>query len=142
MKTNSDWAPGPDLRILGAERQGAGWVVTAEAPGPGCCPGCDRPSRCRHGWRVRHLQDLPVQGAAVTLNLKVGRWRCRSPRCDRRTFTTRLPLIAEPFVRRTRRGQDPPYVPLGQFFQGTAYRSSVSDIPRGSFTLFWGVRKS
>jgi peptide/nickel transport system substrate-binding protein len=38
--------------------------------------------------------------------------------------------------------QDPPYVPLGQFFQGTAYRSSVSDIPSGSFTLFWGVRKS
>src|ERR1700753_4297328 len=70
MKTNSDWAPGPDLRILGAERQGAGWVVTAEAPGPGCCPGCDRPSRCRHGWRVRHLQDLPVQGADATLNLK------------------------------------------------------------------------
>jgi transposase len=106
MKTNSDWAPGPDLRILGAERQGAGWVVTAEAPGPGCCPGCDRPSRCRHGWRVRHLQDLPVQGAAVTLNLKVGRWRCRDLRCNRRTFTAHLPLIAEPFARRTRRVSD------------------------------------
>lgn len=38
--------------------------------------------------------------------------------------------------------QDPPYVPLGQFFQATAYRSSVSAVPRGSFTLFWGVRKS
>lgn len=106
MKTNSDWAPGPDLRILGAERQGAGWVVTAEAPGPGCCPGCDRPSRCRHGWRVRHLQDLSVQGAAVTLNRKVGPWRCRDPRCDRRTFTAHLPLIAEPFARRTHRVSD------------------------------------
>src|ERR1700744_6790793 len=95
MKTNSDWAPGPDLRILGAERQGAGWFVTAEAPGPGRCPGCDRPSRCPQGWRVRHLQALPVQGAAVTLNLKVGRWRCRDLRCNRRTFTAHLPLIAE-----------------------------------------------
>jgi transposase len=108
MKTYSDWAPGPDLRILAAERQGVRWVVTAEAPGPGCCPGCDRQSQCRHGWRVRHLQDLPVQGAAVTLNLKIGRWRCRDPRCDRRTFTARLPLIAEPFARRTRRVSDLP----------------------------------
>jgi transposase len=91
---------------LAAERQGAGWVVAAEAPGLGRCPGCDRQSQCRHGWRVRHLQDLPVQGAAVTLNLKVGRWRCRDPHCDRRTFTARLPLIAEPFVRRTRRVSD------------------------------------
>jgi len=52
------------------------------------------------------LQDLPVQGAAVSLNLKVGRWRCRDPRCHRRTFTACLPLIAEPFARRTRRVSD------------------------------------
>ena len=45
-------------------------------------------------------------GAAVTLHLKVGRWRCRDLHCDRRTFTTRLLLIAEPFVRRTRRVSD------------------------------------
>jgi hypothetical protein len=42
------------------------------APGTGCCPTGDRQFRCRHGWRARHLQDLPVQAAAVTLNLKVG----------------------------------------------------------------------
>jgi peptide/nickel transport system substrate-binding protein len=38
--------------------------------------------------------------------------------------------------------QNPPYVPLGQFFQATAYRNTVSGILRGSFTLFWNVRKS
>ena len=37
--------------------------------------------------------------------------------------------------------QDPPYIPLGQFFQATAYRNTVSDVLRGSFTLFWNVRK-
>lgn len=37
--------------------------------------------------------------------------------------------------------QDPPYVPLGQFFQATAYRNTVSGVLRGSFTLFWNVRK-
>lgn len=36
--------------------------------------------------------------------------------------------------------RDPPYLPLGQFFQPTAYRKSVSDVPRGAFSLFWNVR--
>jgi peptide/nickel transport system substrate-binding protein len=38
--------------------------------------------------------------------------------------------------------EDPPYFPLGQFFQATAYRSTISNIPRGSFSLFWGIKKS
>jgi peptide/nickel transport system substrate-binding protein len=38
--------------------------------------------------------------------------------------------------------QNPGYFPLGQFFQATAYRSNVSNIPRGSFSLFWGIKKT
>jgi peptide/nickel transport system substrate-binding protein len=38
--------------------------------------------------------------------------------------------------------KDPPYVPLGQFFQTTAYRNTLSGIPRGSFSLFWNMRKA
>jgi peptide/nickel transport system substrate-binding protein len=38
--------------------------------------------------------------------------------------------------------QDVPYLPLGQFFQPTAYRKSVTGVPRGAFTLFWGVQKA
>lgn len=38
--------------------------------------------------------------------------------------------------------QNPPYYPLGQFFAATAYRTNLSNIPRGSFTLFWGIQKS
>ena len=37
--------------------------------------------------------------------------------------------------------ESPPYYPLGQFFQATAYRRTVSNIPRGSFSLFWGIKK-
>jgi len=37
--------------------------------------------------------------------------------------------------------QDVPYVPLGQFFQPTAYRRGVSGIPKG-FAQFYGVRKA
>ncbi len=36
--------------------------------------------------------------------------------------------------------RDPPYIPLGQFFQATAYRRNVTGIPRGAFSLFWNVR--
>jgi peptide/nickel transport system substrate-binding protein len=36
--------------------------------------------------------------------------------------------------------QDPPYLPLGQFFQSTAYRSNITGIPRGSFSLFWNLQ--
>lgn len=38
--------------------------------------------------------------------------------------------------------QNPPYYPLGQFFQATAYRNTISNVPRGSFSLFWGIKKS
>jgi len=37
--------------------------------------------------------------------------------------------------------ENPGYYPLGQFFQATAYRSNVSNVPRGSFSLFWGIKK-
>jgi peptide/nickel transport system substrate-binding protein len=36
--------------------------------------------------------------------------------------------------------RDPPYYPLGQFFQATAHRSNITDIPRGAFSLFWNIR--
>jgi peptide/nickel transport system substrate-binding protein len=34
-----------------------------------------------------------------------------------------------------------PYIPLGQIFQPTAYRSDIQDIVRASIPLFWGVRR-
>jgi peptide/nickel transport system substrate-binding protein len=38
--------------------------------------------------------------------------------------------------------QDPPYIPLGQFFQATAYRREITGIPRGAFSLFWGIGRA
>jgi peptide/nickel transport system substrate-binding protein len=38
--------------------------------------------------------------------------------------------------------QNPGYYPLGQFFQATAYRSTLTNIPRGSFSLFWGIKRA
>jgi transposase len=51
---------------------------------------------------VRGLQDLPIQGAPTTLELRSGRWKCRNEQCARRTFAEKL-AIALPFARKTRR---------------------------------------
>ena len=35
-----------------------------------------------------------------------------------------------------------PYIPLGQYFQPTAFRSDIKDIVKAAFPLFWGVRRA
>lgn len=65
------------------------------------CPICDQVSRCRHSEYERRLQDLPWQGFAVELRLKVRRFRCRNPACSRKIFAEPLPAVAHPRARRT-----------------------------------------
>jgi peptide/nickel transport system substrate-binding protein len=38
--------------------------------------------------------------------------------------------------------QDVPYIPLGQYFQATAYRRTLGGIIQGGFPIFWNVNKS
>jgi transposase len=49
------------------------------------------------------LADLPWSAHAVTIWLQVRRLFCRNARCEHRIFTERLPGIAVPWARRTRR---------------------------------------
>jgi Transposase/zinc-finger of transposase IS204/IS1001/IS1096/IS1165 len=72
-------------------------------PEVGSCPGCREPSTRRHSRYFRHLQDLPVQGAAVMVKMRVSRWRCLKRECERETFTDQLPEIVCPRARRTQR---------------------------------------
>ncbi|WP_459179040.1 transposase family protein [Rhizobium mongolense] len=59
------------------------WVVSACGPESGICPDCRHQSRSRHGWSYRRLQDLPIQGNAVTVKLQLSRWRCTYRQCRR-----------------------------------------------------------
>jgi transposase len=95
-----DWAPGPDVRVLGVERDGDRWVISAVGPEVGSCPRCREASTRRHSRYFRHLQDLPVQGAAVVVKMQVSRWRCLNRECERKTFTDQLPEIVCPHARR------------------------------------------
>jgi transposase len=68
-----------------------------------CCPLCGRRSKRVHSRYERTLADLPWGAYAVTIRLQVRRLFCRNAGCERRIFTERLPGIAVPWARRTRR---------------------------------------
>lgn len=106
MKTDSEWLPGPGVKVSVANRTDDGWIVFAVMSGDARCPVCATGSSRRYGWCVRHLQDLPTHGAAVKLALRVARWRCLNPDCIRQTFGDRLPQIVVPNGCRTRRVVD------------------------------------
>ena len=44
-----------------------------------------------------------MQGRAVRIRLRVGRWRCRNPICPRQIFCERLPKVAREHAQETKR---------------------------------------
>ena len=91
------------LALCNVEKVEQGWVVEAVTRNAAACPDCGRPSTARHSSYVRHLTDLPMQGLAVKIKLRVGRWRCRNSHCARKIFAERVPAVAAPHRQRTER---------------------------------------
>ncbi len=96
-------APLPEIRILKTVKDKDVLVVTAAGLGARRCPDCGTASTSRKGGYVRQLQDLPVQGMAVRLEVRMTRWRCRNDECDRHSFVEGLEKSAPSHARRTRR---------------------------------------
>src|SRR3954463_9670308 len=67
------------------------------------CPLCGKRSKRVHSRYERTLADLPWGAYAVTIRLRVRRLFCRNSSCERRIFAERLPELALPWARRTRR---------------------------------------
>jgi transposase len=79
-------------------------VATLEATSPrSTCPVCGIWSEAIHSRYQRTIADLPWGDQAVHLRLQVRRFFCRQPNCVRRIFTERLPSVAAPYARRSRR---------------------------------------
>jgi len=38
--------------------------------------------------------------------------------------------------------QDVPYIPMGEYWQSTAYRKDLVDVLPGCFAVFWGIRRA
>ncbi|GAA4550482.1 transposase [Pseudonocardia xishanensis] len=53
-----------------------------------------------HAWQVRHLNDLPVAGRRMVLELRVRRL-CTDTSCLQRTFREQIPLLSVKTARRT-----------------------------------------
>jgi hypothetical protein len=86
-KTNLAFGPGIVVRgVVFRER----WFVSADGAGARSCPDCAGASVSPHRWHVRRLQDRPIQGAPVVLELRLGRWRCLNEACERKTFVERV----------------------------------------------------
>jgi transposase len=79
------------------------WVVKADASGEARCPDCKLQSTRRHSSYLRRLQDLPVQGAIVELQVSVTRWRCSNSLCVRQTYVDRIDQVIKPYSRETGR---------------------------------------
>ncbi len=90
------------LEEIAADEAGITLVLRARYP-TACCPCCGEVAMRIHSWYTRTLGDLPWQGLAVAVRLRTRRWRCDNPACARRIFTERLPTVAPPHARRTRR---------------------------------------
>jgi len=73
----------------------------AQGPDHARCPRRRQVSTARHSRYVRTLKDLPAVGATVSLQIRVGRWRCGTRACAVRFFADRLPDVAEFRGRRT-----------------------------------------
>jgi transposase len=103
MEVKPRWEPGPGIRVVDAEFCGERWIVKADASGDARCPSCRRQATRRHSFYVRRLQDLPVQGTIVELQVSMTRWRCCNQLCDRRTFAAQADQVIKPYARQTGR---------------------------------------
>ena len=101
MRKKIQLAFGPGIEVEEIELRHGRWVLSARAAGERSCPVCGELSTSRHDWHHRRLQDLPVQGTPLLLDLRLGRWRCLNERCSRKTFVERVPSVAAPMARRT-----------------------------------------
>jgi transposase len=103
------WTPadilrsGGSLTLLSVATTTDGVIVEAEGPASARCPSGRHESVARHSRCWRTIKDLPAHGHAVTLRVRVGRWRCHNASCARSIFADRLGGVAAPRVQHTDR---------------------------------------
>jgi transposase len=100
--TSADILPsGGSLTLLGIATTTDGVIVEAEGSESAHCPSCRHQSVARHSRYWRTIKDLPAHGQAVTLHVRVGRWRCHNARRTQAIFANRLGGVAAPRVQHT-----------------------------------------
>ena len=96
--------PGSDIQILHVRDEEDAYVVFATSSAPARCPDCEASSASRHGTHRRRLQDLPIQGLPVTLQVSLPALALPETRTVRgRPSPVASAETARPFARRTDR---------------------------------------
>jgi transposase len=94
--TDVDAGPGGMLEV---------WAVT-DHPGAAACPDCGTASSRVHETVLARPRDVRRAGDPVAVRWVKRRWKCQDERCERKTFTERLPQVP-PRCRITRRLRRP-----------------------------------
>jgi transposase len=81
----------PAMIVHSVSRVRDHWVVEAESCAVPRCPSCGAVSERQHSWYQRNPCELPVQGIPVVIRLRVRKWHCDAPACERSIFAERLP---------------------------------------------------
>jgi transposase len=84
----------PAMIVHSVSRAEVQWVIDAESHSMPRFPSCGTVSARQHSWYQRSLRDLPMQGVPVVIRLRVRKWRCEAPACERSIFAERLPGLA------------------------------------------------
>jgi transposase len=95
--------PAQNLVLDKIERVDGRFLVDVHVRRAAHCPACGKRSRSRHSAYLRHLKDLPWQGCAVELRLKIRRFRCHNRSCVPRIFAEPIPEVARSHARWTAR---------------------------------------
>jgi transposase len=72
----------------------------------GACPCCGVVSERYHGTYVRKIQDLPILGKAVTLQITAYEYDCEEPECSVSSFAETIGGFLDHYSRKTERLAD------------------------------------
>ncbi len=79
------------------------WIKLRSRCDGACCPKCGQLSTRVHSHTRRQVQDLPLLGIPVHLDVQVRRFFCDTPACAKHTFVEHLSTVTPSRVRRTPR---------------------------------------
>lgn len=71
----------------------------------GKCPYCGEESKKVHSFYTRKLQDLPIQGKKVKLEMEIKKYFCNNKECKNKTFAETFEFY-EPNATKTKRLQE------------------------------------
>ena len=72
----------------------------------GICPCCGTVSQSCHGTYVRKVQDLPMMGKAVTLQIKAYEYNCEALDCETVSFPETIDGFLDHYSRKAKRLAD------------------------------------